>query len=137
MQLKFQHIFSDQTNWFLGTDLLPNKLVPIIFQSSDGSQETNENSSYVNADEAKAVIQHVKRLLGSAWNGREVEIPNIGIITPYAKQCNLIKKLCIENTWDRIMIVTAESFQGQERDIIIISTVRTGDKLGFVTDQRV
>lgn len=32
---------------------------------------------------------------------------------------------------------TAETFQGQQRDVIIVSTVRTGAKLGFVKNGQV
>lgn len=36
-----------------------------------------------------------------------------------------------------VPVGTAETFQGQEKKAIIISTVRTDNDLGFVSDQRV
>lgn len=38
---------------------------------------------------------------------------------------------------DGITIGSVESFQGKERPIIIVSTVRTNGALGFVQDERV
>jgi len=41
-----------------------------------------------------------------------------------------------ENIFDHINISTVDSFQGQENDIIIISTVRSDGKIGFLKDKR-
>lgn len=49
----------------------------------------------------------------------------------------MIKDACVRNGTAEITIGTAEIFQGQERPIIIVSTVRTNEELGFVKDQRV
>lgn len=62
---------------------------------------------------------------------------DIGIITPYALQQRLIEK----NLDEDIKVGTIEDFQGLERHIILISTVRTSSNgvqndssknLGFV-----
>ena len=46
-----------------------------------------------------------------------------------------------DHAWDGISVGTAESFQGQEREIILITTVRSGatdeQELGFVRNERV
>lgn len=52
-------------------------------------------------------------------------------------QCRLLKIECEKIQANEIVIGTAEVFQGQERPIIIISTVRTDEALGFVKDTRV
>ena len=42
---------------------------------------------------------------------------------------------CSYNSYKKIQVATVDSFQGGERDIIILSTVRT-DQMGFVDDVR-
>lgn len=128
------------TDWFIGTDLLPNKHFPIIFESVNGSCESS-NFSWHNKEEIKLVIHYIQKILNRSWNGNEVSHSNIGIISPYKAQCEKIQEKLRDNAWDKITVGTAETFQGQEREIIIISTVRTGVEkekdLGFITDIRV
>lgn len=58
-------------------------------------------------------------------NGRSVFQKDIGVVTPYSKQCNEIRDRLFKRG-------STEIFQGREKPIIIVSTVRTGDGLGFV-----
>lgn len=66
---------------------------------------------------------------------------SIGIVTPYRAQCQKLEEACEQNQiavgTSGVTIGTAEIFQGQERPIIIISTVRTSQNLGFLRDERV
>ena len=57
---------------------------------------------------------------------------DIGIISPYADQVKIIQ----ENT--PIEVKTVDGFQGREKEIIIISTVRSNDNgnIGFLSDLR-
>ena len=57
---------------------------------------------------------------------------DIGIISPYADQVKLIS----EKT--DIEVKTVDGFQGREKEIIIISTVRSNDygQIGFLKDLR-
>lgn len=50
---------------------------------------------------------------------------DIGIITPYNRQVSLIKALLSRYYIDNITVGSVEEFQGGERKIIFISTVRT------------
>lgn len=61
----------------------------------------------------------------------------IGVITPYQAQRKFLMQK-MNNYNNRLMINTADSFQGQEKDIIIISTVRSNEKnlIGFLKDDR-
>lgn len=61
----------------------------------------------------------------------------LGIISPYRAQCDLIRELCETDDLTGITVGTAETFQGQERPVIIVSTVRRKLDLGFVKDERV
>ena len=67
----------------------------------------------------------------------------IGIITPYKSQAisiesKLMKSIKDENKSSRIKVSTVDAFQGQERNIIIFSSVRANKKgqVGFVNDER-
>lgn len=71
---------------------------------------------------------------------------SIGVITPYTLQVKEIRGLC--DVWfngKQPKIGSVEEFQGQERDIIIISTVRSRSKylshdgkygLGFIQNKK-
>jgi ATP-dependent RNA/DNA helicase IGHMBP2 len=59
----------------------------------------------------------------------------IGIITPYNAQVNLIKQLLEGET---VEISTVDGFQGREKECIIISMVRSNPLkvVGFLADER-
>ena len=73
---------------------------------------------------------------------------DIGIITPYAAQVRLIQDMLIQRGLvqrprlnqesshnDGIIIGSVERFQGNERRVIILSTVRSkGEGMGFLED---
>ena len=67
----------------------------------------------------------------------------MGIITPYRAQVDHLHKLAesspvLEPLHKLITINTVDAFQGQERDVIAISFVRSNDKgeVGFLNDIR-
>lgn len=57
-------------------------------------------------------------------------------MSPYRAQCKFLQMEC-RKLKAEIAIGTAEIFQGQEKDVIIISTVQTKGDIGFVKDERV
>lgn len=130
--------FLDETHWAIGMAILPNQNFPIVFESVNGvcKQEIGDTSHF-NTSEVDMVINWIAKLLQIKWNDKEVFLSDIGIVSPYKKQCKLIRDALKNNSFDGISVGTAEIYQGQERRIMIISTVRTGDDLGFVSNEQV
>lgn len=62
----------------------------------------------------------------------KMEIANIGVITPYSAQVNHLRTLV------NCQVETVDGFQGQEKDIIILSLVRSNDEseIGFLNDKK-
>ncbi|KAK0165115.1 hypothetical protein PV328_003665 [Microctonus aethiopoides] len=105
---------------------LPNKKFPVIFHAIHGDEKRQSDSKSVyNQTEVDVVLDYVSRLLTAKLGGKMVNQNDIGIITPYKLQQMAIRKALQKKNYDEISTGTVESFQGQERDIIIISSVRT------------
>ena len=90
----------------------------------------SEGSSRENLGEATLVARQVLDLKSSGVAPRE-----IGVITPYAAQARLLRELISDLA---IEIDTVDGFQGREKEVIVISFVRsnTTAELGFLTDTR-
>lgn len=98
----------------------------------------NKNSFH-NREEADVVIDYIKKLLtpGNKLSTHPISQSDIGVVAPYKLQCKILANMCRQNDFNDITVGTAEIFQGQERPVMIISTVRTGMTLGFVNDPQV
>jgi len=124
-----------------------DSIVEFIDTSGCGFDETlnPQSKSIYNTQEAELLVQHLddylKLIHAIGW---ENDIQDIGIISPYMAQVDLIKNYLFKQQFisrDRtshLNINTIDSFQGQERDIIYISLVRSNDKgnIGFLSDIR-
>ncbi|KAJ4432477.1 hypothetical protein ANN_21096 [Periplaneta americana] len=86
-------------------------------------------TGYFNVAEIGRVMKYVERLLQDRLKGRKLNQQDIGVITPYRKQVEKLKKKFGEKKWNDITVGTVEEFQGQERLVIIISTVRSRKEL--------
>nr|GMD66134.1 probable RNA helicase SDE3 [Ipomoea batatas] len=125
-----------------GIDLLPNKEFPLLFIGVQGFDEREgSNPSWFNRIEASKVVEIVRNLVEN--NGLREE--DIGVITPYRQQVLKIRNVLESFDWNGIKVGTVEQFQGQEREVIIISTVRSTVKhhefdkihyLGFLSNPR-
>jgi len=138
------HSFSD---W----EHLPQADFPILFHGVEGKDEREGNSpSWFNIHEIARVMEYVKLLLNTTKNPIR-SMDEIGIIAPYRKQVQKIKiglKLMdsIKNKDPRnIMVGSTEQFQGQEKRVIIISTVRSSKEylqfderhsIGFLANEK-
>jgi superfamily I DNA and/or RNA helicase len=103
-----------------------------------------ETLSRMNAGEADLLVRHVERLVGDIGAGIWLEEQiSMGIITPYSAQVDQLRKLAeasevLEPLHRLVAINTVDAFQGQERDVIAISFVRSNEKgeVGFLADIR-
>jgi ATP-dependent RNA/DNA helicase IGHMBP2 len=122
-----------------------NDLPPIDFVDTAGCgyNETQdpETLSRYNEEEAQVLIRQLEKLIQDV--GIEAWSFTLGIITPYSAQVERLSKLAeaseeLSAIHSFININTVDAFQGQERDIIAISFVRSNDKgeIGFLGDIR-
>jgi ATP-dependent RNA/DNA helicase IGHMBP2 len=130
------------------TGLLRPHLSPVEFIDTAGCgyNETQdpETLSRFNEEEAQLLIHQVERLVEEIGNNTWVdEEITLGIITPYRAQVEYLQKLAenssiLEPLQSLININTVDAFQGQERDVIAISFVRSNNKgeVGFLGDIR-
>lgn len=61
----------------------------------------------------------------------------IGVLSPYRQQCHEIRDKLCKKGYEEITVGSAEIFQGQQRPVIIVSTARTSDDIGFLDDEKV
>ncbi|XP_030077500.1 helicase MOV-10, partial [Microcaecilia unicolor] len=115
---------------------LPKKDFPIIFHGVVGKDERESNSpSFFNINEIEMVLFYLKKLLSSQGKGGQGRISpkEIGVISPYRKQVDKLRKAITVvdpslkglNDIKDLKVGSVEEFQGQERSVIIISTVRS------------
>ena len=94
----------------------------IYFHGVNGSNiQTTDSPSWYNPIEAKLVYLNILHLLKL-----NISMNDIGIITPYQLQAKVIKNMLLQLNLDELpKIGTTEEFQGLEKHIILISTVRS------------
>ncbi len=81
----------------------------------------NSNSkSLWNEKEVHAVVRFVKQLKA------HLALSEIGVVTPYRLQAEKIKEALGAKTVKQLEVDVTERFQGQERQVMIVSTVRSG-----------
>ena len=93
----------------------------------DGETHLKDSKSIVNKLEADICVQITQDYLNDG-----VEESDIGIISPYADQVKIIQDMT------PVEVKTVDGFQGREKEIIIISTVRSNinGNIGFLKDLR-
>ncbi|KAG2483250.1 hypothetical protein HYH03_017848 [Edaphochlamys debaryana] len=115
---------------------LPNRQVPILFHHLKGRDLQEARSpSWYNLEEINQVKRYVQSLM-ALRGGRRPTGADIGVISPYRKQVQCIRAV-LRPIDQGIKVGSVEEFQGQERRIIIISTVRSDDShLAFDSKHR-
>jgi len=112
--------------------------VPIGFVDVN-SEEATEGESKYNPGEAELI----SRLVQDVFYQRELEITEVGVVTPYVAQVRLLKRMLrngIPEGQDPelLEIASVDNFQGREKDLIIFSAVRSNrtGTVGFLADWR-
>lgn len=109
------------------------------------TEELNtETQSRINRPEAELLISQLKAYVEKITKERILEERiDFGIISPYKAQVYYLRSLVKRDAFFKplrslITIHTVDGFQGQERDVILISLVRANaeGKIGFLNDLR-
>ena len=103
-----------------------------------------ENHGRINKAEAELTLQTLKDYFTKIGKSRILdESIDVGIISPYRAQVQYLRRLIKKDEFFKpyrklITVNTVDGFQGQERDIILISMVRSNDEgqIGFLRDLR-
>ena len=98
----------------------------------------------INKIEAELTLNELKKYFTKIGKTRILEERiDVGIISPYRAQVQYLRRLIKKNEFYKpyrhlISVNTVDGFQGQERDIIVISLVRSNDEgqIGFLRDLR-
>ena len=93
----------------------------------EGETHLKDSKSIINNLEAEISVKLVQDYLNDG-----IDVDDIGIISPYADQVKIIQ----DQT--PVEVKTVDGFQGREKEIIIISTVRSNENenIGFLRDLR-
>ncbi|MEO0146342.1 MAG: IGHMBP2 family helicase [candidate division WOR-3 bacterium] len=105
---------------------------PVFFVDTGGTHRERRRKgspSRENPGEAEIVKGLVKELLALGLDPSEV-----GVIAPYEDQVKLLRGLLP----DGVEVKTVDGFQGREKEVIILSLVRSNPKgkIGFLKDRR-
>ncbi len=107
--------------------------VPVVLVDTGGKMAERSrtgSTSKENQGEAVLASEFAKRYVSSG-----IDPSDIGMITPYDDQTDLINKKIDE---EGIEIDTVDGFQGREKEVIILSLTRSNetDNIGFLKDLR-
>lgn len=118
----------------------PQPDCPNFFYVSSGQEElAGSGTSYLNRTEAANVEKLTTRFIKAG-----VKPDQIGVITPYEGQrAYLVQYMQYQGSlnakiYQEVEIASVDAFQGREKDIIIISCVRSNEHqgIGFLADPR-
>ncbi|VDM65879.1 unnamed protein product, partial [Strongylus vulgaris] len=113
---------------------------PMIFWSCYGQEEMSASgTSFLNRTEAANVEKLASKLIRGGMRPEQ-----IGIITPYEGQRSyIVQYMHTQGTlnsklYENMEIANVDAFQGREKDLIIVTCVRSNDHsgIGFLNDPR-
>ena len=116
----------------------PREEFPVAFMPVTGT-EMDDGVSKMNAEEAQVACDAVAALL----SGGQCKPSDIAVVTPYAAQARLIRRLTRtlvppNSGHSYIEVSSVDGFQGREKEAVVFSAVRSNDygAIGFTSDWR-
>jgi superfamily I DNA and/or RNA helicase len=119
---------------------------PMLFIDTAGCgfDEKSAGTSVANPEEAAFLFKYFEQLAATLSECYTLPIfPTVAVVSPYREQISLLKEQLLNTPSllpyiDFISVNTIDSFQGQERDIVLISLTRSNTEgaIGFLSDIR-
>jgi ATP-dependent RNA/DNA helicase IGHMBP2 len=119
---------------------------PMLFIDTAGCgfDEKPAGTSVANPEEAAFLFRYLESLAKTITEkGTSNDFPSVAVISPYSEQVRLLKEQMVntpalQTYAGQISVNTIDSFQGQERDIVLISLTRSNPEgiIGFLSDIR-
>lgn len=161
--LKLQYRMNDEimrfsSDWFYGGMLQSAPEVkyrsildfdtPIEWVNTEGmdcnEEFVGENYGRINKPEAELSVNQLKEYITRIGRTRFLEERiDVGLVSPYKAQVQYLRQLLKRDAFFKpfrplITVNTVDGFQGQERDVILISLVRANEEgqIGFLNDLR-
>jgi hypothetical protein len=106
---------------------------PLLFVDIPSGIEEKRGTSFINRVEVKAIVDIVERELLA-------QPPQvINVIAFHKPQVWAIKDALtaagLNIQHDRLDVITVDAMQGREADVVVLSCVRTGDAIGFLSNE--
>jgi superfamily I DNA and/or RNA helicase len=136
------HRLIDSKRIRFGTDVeedefSTNPLILVDTAGLDLAELGGESESKRNEGEADVVCAIIEKLI--SWEkGPRLDIPAVGVISPYNSQVELLREK-LRPKYPLLEINSVDSFQGREKEAIVMSLVRSNSQheVGFLkSDQR-
>ncbi|XP_071975384.1 5'-3' DNA helicase ZGRF1 isoform X7 [Engystomops pustulosus] len=111
-------------------------LPTVCFYNANGTEQVEGNNSFYNVEEANFIVKLIQSLIASGIEGSM-----IGLITLYKSQMNKVccmlssATVCDSSDMKAVQVSTVDAFQGAEKEIIILSCVRTR-QVGFIDSEK-
>ncbi|MFI5136977.1 MAG: AAA domain-containing protein [Sphingobacteriales bacterium] len=119
---------------------------PMVFIDTAGCgfDEKPAGTSVANPEEAAFLFRYLETLVTTLeGHYNSADFPSIAVVSPYREQIRLLKDQlhqtpALQVYGDLISVNTIDSFQGQERDLVLIGLTRSNSEgvIGFLADIR-
>ena len=151
-------IMQFSSDWFYGGNLQAAPEVkyrgildydtPMVWINTEGlncnEEFVGESFGRINKTEAHLTMEQLRNYINRIGKHRILEERiDFGLISPYKAQVQYLRQLIRRDSFFKpfqqlISVNTVDGFQGQERDVIIISLVRANEEgqIGFLNDLR-